>query len=104
MSSRHIASGKFGGDDRASSSKVIINSHEAAPVEEIQQCGSNDRQSPRDNKGSTVMNTKQGSTVNGNTEYSIIGYEDPIKLNERCVTFNVYVIVCTSCVIFFFIL
>ena len=104
MSIRHIASGQFG--DRASSSKVTVNIHEAAPLDEdeIQQCGSNDRQSPRDNNKGTVMNTKQGSTVNGNTEYSIIGYEDPIKLNERCVTFNVYVIVCTSCVIFFFIL
>ena len=76
MSSRHIASGKFG--DRASSSKVTVNIHEAAPLEvdEIHQHGSNDRLSPRD--------------INiDNTEYSIIGYEDPIKLNERCVTFNV---------------
>jgi len=84
MSSRHIASGRFGGggDDRASSSKVTINIHEAAPLDsdEIHQCGSH---SPRDAKdGSTAVNID-------NTEYSIIGYEDPIKLNERCVTFNV---------------
>ena len=81
MSSRHIASGQFG--DRASSSKVTINIHETAPQQdEIHQCGSH---SPRDTN-------KEGSTdaVNiDNTEYSIIGYEDPIKLNERCVTFNV---------------
>ena len=84
MSSRHIASGRFGGGgDRASSSKVTINIHEAAPLEddEIHQCGSH---SPRDTnkEGSTAVNID-------NTEYSIIGYEDPIKLNERCVTFNV---------------
>ena len=79
MSIRHIASGQFG--DRASSSKVIINSHETAPLDEIHQCGSH---SPRDKnkEGSTAVNID-------NTEYSIIGYEDPIKLNERCVTFNV---------------
>ena len=82
MSSRHIASGHFGGGgDRASSSKVTVNIQEAAPLEidEIHQCGSH---SPRDtNKGSTTVNID-------NTEYSIIGYEEPIKLNERCVTFN----------------
>ena len=82
MSSRHIARGQFGGGDRASSSKVTINIHETAPLgDEIHQCGSH---SPRDTnkEGSTAVNID-------NTEYSIIGYEDPIKLNERFVTFNV---------------
>ena len=80
MSSRHIARGQFG--DRASSSKVTVNIHEAAlEDDQIHQCGSH---SPRDTnkEGSTAVNIE-------NTEYSIIGYEDPIKLNERCVTFNV---------------